>query len=265
MDSYIIGGIAGVISQGLTWPMEYLKTTKQLPRYKNSSIMKTLVTDIKTNGKFVVYRGIGPQLIAAFPRSAVRFSVYENLKNKLKDKNGNLSSGTKFTCGLISGGIEAATVMTPAEVIKIQTINKKLSVSQTFRNIYQNNGITGFYKGGLTTILRQATTQATSFMIYEKSKSFYENIKYLNSYSGKLAGMTGGTVAVLVNNPIDVIKTYKQSDRDKGSIISIGKEIIHTRGFGGFYNGVLLRICRVAPLHGITFFTYDFLKNKTII
>ena len=30
-NSIIIGGITGFVSQGLTWPMEYLKTTKQLP------------------------------------------------------------------------------------------------------------------------------------------------------------------------------------------------------------------------------------------
>jgi len=47
-----------------------------------------------------------------------------------------------------------------------------------------------------------------------------------------LAGITGDTFAVLVNNPIDAIKPYK------------------------------LRICRVAPLHGFTFFRYDWLKEK---
>ena len=52
-NSIIIGGITGFISQGLTWPMEYLKTTKQLPRYNNYSIFNTLKTDIKTNGLFM--------------------------------------------------------------------------------------------------------------------------------------------------------------------------------------------------------------------
>ena len=33
-NSIIIGGITGVISQGLTWPMEYLKTKKQLEQWK---------------------------------------------------------------------------------------------------------------------------------------------------------------------------------------------------------------------------------------
>ena len=119
-NSIIIGGITGFISQGLTWPMEYLKTTKQLPKYNNHSIFNTLKTDIKTNGLITVYRGITPQLISAVPRSAIRFTVYENLKDKLQDENGNISTSKKFFCGLAAGGIEASTVMTPAEVIKVK-------------------------------------------------------------------------------------------------------------------------------------------------
>ena len=260
-NSIIIGGITGFISQGLTWPMEYLKTVKQLPGYKNSSIFKTLVSDIKTNGFFTVYRGIAPQLLSSVPRSSIRFTVYENLKKNLEDENGNLTNSRKFTCGLLAGGIEAATVMTPAEVIKIQTINKKLGVTQIIKNTYNQYGLKGFYKGSIETTIRQATTQGTSFLVYDKSKKIYDNSTYLSSYSGMLAGMTGGTIAVLVNNPIDAIKTYKQSDKN-GSLIQLGKEIYNKKGLFGFYNGALLRISRVAPLHGITFYTYEWLKNK---
>lgn len=261
-NSIIIGGITGVISQGLTWPMEYLKTKKQLPQYSNSSVFKILSSDVKANGLLSVYRGLSPQLVSAFPRAAVRFAVYENLKNRLEDENGNLSNGKKFICGLVAGGVEAATVMTPAEVIKIQTINKNINLQNTLKNVYQTNGILGFYKGIVPTTIRQATTQGTSFLVYDKTKLYYDKINYIGSYSGLLAGMTGGTIAVLVNNPVDAIKTYKQSDRGNNSIISISNEIIKKHGFKGFYKGALLRISRVAPLHGFTFFTYDWLKEK---
>ena len=130
-NSIIIGGISGVISQGLTWPMEYLKTKKQLPIYSKANVFNIIKTDIKTNGILSIYRGLSPQLISSFPRAGVRFAVYENLKIFLEDDNGNLSTSKKFTCGLIAGGIEAATVMTPAEVIKIQTINKNENKANT--------------------------------------------------------------------------------------------------------------------------------------
>ena len=74
---------------------------------------------------------------------------------------------------LIAGGIEAGTVMTPAEAIKVQTINKGIS-KHVIKNVHKESGIFGFYKGGLETTLRQATTQGTSFLVYDKSKKIYE-------------------------------------------------------------------------------------------
>lgn len=261
-NSIIIGGISGVISQGLTWPMEYLKTKKQLPIYSKSNVFNIIKSDIKTNGILSVYRGLSPQLISSFPRAGVRFAVYENLKAFFEDNNCTITTSKKFICGLIAGGIEAATVMTPAEVIKIQTINNNKTLGYNLKNIYSANGILGFYKGIFPTTIRQATTQGTSFLVYDKSKIEYEKSQFLKPYSGLLAGLTGGTIAVLVNNPIDAVKTYKQSDRGNNSLTSICKEIIKTHGISGFYKGALLRISRVAPLHGLTFFTYDWMKKK---
>jgi hypothetical protein len=146
--------------------------------------------------------------------------------------------------------------------MKMTTINKKMTLTETLKNIYRTNGIYGFYNGGVTTILRQATTQGTSFVVFDKSKVLYNNIDYISSYSGVFAGMTSGIVAVLINNPIDVIKTYKQSDRGNESMISIGKEIIQKRGVYGFYNGALMRIVRIAPLYGITFFMHDWFHTN---
>lgn len=127
--------------------------------------MQTLKIDIKTNGIFSVYRGIYPQLISSVPRSSIRFAVFEQLKTTMQDENKQISSDKRFFCGLIAGGVEAATVMTPAEVIKVQSINKNITIVNTLKSIYNTNGIAGFWKGGVATTIRQSTTQGTSFMI----------------------------------------------------------------------------------------------------
>ena len=38
----VAGGITGILSQLLTWSTEFLKTTKQLPKYNNQSIFKAV-------------------------------------------------------------------------------------------------------------------------------------------------------------------------------------------------------------------------------
>ena len=73
--------------------------------------------------------------------------------------------------------------------------------------------------------------------------------------------MIGGTIAVTLNNPIDVIKTYKQSDRLNDSTSKIIKEIYLNKGIKGFYSGLALRSLRVGPMYGITFFLYDSLTK----
>lgn len=259
--TFIIGGLSGFISQGLTWPMEYMKTTKQLPKYKNITIPNIIKTELKTNGITGFYKGITPQLISSIPRASIRFTVYEKIKKLLSNDKNELTNFNKLLCGMTAGGIEAATVMTPADVIKVTSINNNLKPLQAIKYIYSNYGLLGFYRGGGLTISRQATTQSISFMTYSNSKNIYDNNKYLKNQSSLLAGLTGGIIAVMINNPIDAIKTYKQSDRGNSNFIEIGKEIYKRKGIYGYYNGMLLRICRVAPLHGITFLTYDLLKN----
>ena len=96
-NSFIIGGISGCISQTIMWPVEYMKTIKQLPEYKNLSITKTFIKDIKSNGVVSIYRELVPQLTSAIPRTAMRYSVFDNLKNNFKDKNGNITNLQKLS------------------------------------------------------------------------------------------------------------------------------------------------------------------------
>ena len=263
----IIGGISGLVSQTITWPLEYMKTIKQLPKYKNISIIKTIFSDIRLNGIPSIYRGLIPQIVSVIPRNALRFSVYENLKNKYQDENQQTSFWQKLSFGMIAGASEAITLTTPAEVIKVQLINQKYNynnpnILNTLKFIYSNYGISGFYKGTLMTTIRQSTNHGITFLTVGITEPIYNDISYISSISNLLAGMTGGALAVTLNNPIDVIKTYKQSDKSKESINSIIKEIIKEKGIFGFYTGLGLRMSRVAPMYGITFYIYDFLKGR---
>ena len=151
--------LVGMLSQGLTWPLEYIKIVKQFDGVGGKSIANIIKNDIKTNGILVVYKGLMPQIITSVPRFTIRFSVYESL-NKY---NTNNSEVMKFGTGLIAGGVESTFVCTPNEAIKMQMIKNKATIFPTIHNIYNANGIGGFWKGGIATISRQSTTQGISF------------------------------------------------------------------------------------------------------
>ena len=256
-NSFIIGGISGCISQSIVWPVEYMKTIKQLPKYKNLSIIQTIKSDIKLNGITNIYRGLIPQLITTMPRTALRYSIFDYLKNNYS--NDNISNFKKLFFGMIAGGTEAIILTTPSEVIKVQLINNKNDSITTLKNFYKNNGIKGFYKGSLSTTLRQSTNHGITFLTVENLRPIFNEVDYIKPYGSLFAGMIGGTLAVTLNNPIDVIKTYKQSDRLNDSTTKIIKEIYQNKGVKGFYSGLALRSLRVGPMYGITFFIYDLL------
>ena len=68
--------------------------------------------------------------------------------------------------------------------------------------------------------------------------------------------MSVGLINVLINNPIDVIKTRLQSNHSKSVIDCINKT--YKEGIiKGFYSGTLARLSRVVPGQGIIFMTYE--------
>lgn len=259
-NNWISSGISGGISLVATWPMEYLKTIKQLPNNNNKKIFNLVKKDIKLNGITTIYKGLAPQLITSIPRTSIRFTSF-NYFNKLFNNQNKTNIPITFSAGLFAGMMESITIYTPSEVIKVQAIkNSNLKSSQIIKNIYKNNGLKGFYQGLLPTIYRQSTTQGFSFLGNTISKKYYINY-FDSSIASLLAGITGGAFAVYVNNPLDVIKTTSQSYNKNVKISKIINNIYQDNGIKGFYKGSLFRCLRVAPLHGITFFCFDYINK----
>ena len=68
-----------------------------------------------------------------------------------------------------------------------------------------------------------------------------------------------GITAVLINNPIDVIKTRKQAEDKKLNLII--KDLCN-KGLPEFYKGLIPRMSRFGLLQGLNFYLFDKFKNK---
>lgn len=90
----------------------------------------------------------------------------------------------------------------------------------------------------------------------------------MNSKTGAdfIAGGFAGFVSVMVNNPIDVIKTRMQGvDAAKyGGFLDCGKGIMAQSGPMGFYSGVIPRLSRVVLDAALTFSIFGVLKRKIL-
>lgn len=252
-STLVAKSLIGVLSQGITWPLEYAKIMRQMENNNGKNTYNMMKNDIKTNGMKIMFRSMIPNVISSVPRFITRFTIYENMM-KSNNKMINMSAG------VTAGAFEAAIIMTPSEAIKIQLIKQPdKTIIQTIKHIWHINGIMGFWKGGTPTIIRQGSTQGIS--LYTNQILNPVLTPHLGKSTGIVTGIIGGALAVMINNPIDVIKTRQQEKMDAAKIKNEIYKIYKINGLKGFYDGALFRICRIAPLHGITYFLYDLLKK----
>eukprot|EP01114_Cavostelium_apophysatum_P011189 TRINITY_DN2538_c0_g1_i1.p1 TRINITY_DN2538_c0_g1~~TRINITY_DN2538_c0_g1_i1.p1 ORF type:complete len:306 (-),score=51.65 TRINITY_DN2538_c0_g1_i1:67-984(-) len=270
----LAGGITGAIEASIMFPTEFVKTQLQLqgknqPQKFKGPIDCAVVT-VKEHGPLGLYRGLSSLVVGSAPKVAVRFTAFEKAKQSLKDENGKLSAGSNMLAGLFAGASEAVLAVTPMETIKTKLIHdmnnppekrKYHGLVHGVRTIVAQEGLSGIYKGLVPTVLKQSTNQATRFLVYEELKKYLESNSKVPLSVGwsLLCGATAGGVSVLVNNPLDVIKTKMQgldSHLYKSSW-DCAKKILQQQGVMFFYRGVSPRLIRVCGDSAITFTIYS--------
>ena len=72
------------------------------------------------------------------------------------------------------------------------------------------SGFGGLYKGYTATLIKQSTNQGVRFLVYTDSAKYLEQYISTKVVSDLIAGGFAGFCSVMLNNPIDVIKTRMQ-------------------------------------------------------
>lgn len=139
------------------------------PKYKG--LINGIAQIIKENGLRGTYQGVTPTLIKQGSNQAIRFSVFESLRDwYIKDDPSKpLSKAVTPLFGAIAG---ATSVMcnTPMDVVKTQMqglhASRYKSTVDCIMQIYRNEGLLAFYKG-LTPRLAKVTLEvAIAFSAY---------------------------------------------------------------------------------------------------
>ncbi|PAV89734.1 hypothetical protein WR25_11208 [Diploscapter pachys] len=196
--------------------------------------------------------------------------------------------GTKFMVDLLIGGTSASlskTVVAPLERIKlllqVQNSHRELLAQKPYNGILdaalrvsKEQGVSSFWRGNFTNVVRYFPTQALNFAFNDFYKSvFLKNVsrdtsfwKYtgLSLFSGGLAGST----SLCFVYPLDFVRTRLSVDIGKSKesraytgIVDCLVKTVKNEGFTGIYKGFPISIQTYFIYRAVYFGLYDTIRH----
>ena len=256
-DDIIRAAIAASIAEGMTYPVDALKTRLQLKKVTGS---KTSLAG--TYGS--LYRGISPAIARHIPYTSIRITAFHALQEQL---------GTGFpattVAGLLAGGL-GQLVAAPLDLIKIRMIADARS-SQTPRytslidaavKIVSREKFLGLWHGAGMAVQRAALVNLGELSTYSVVKQALLEHGREDVLSTHLtASLCSGAVSTLISNPADVVKSRKMNDSTATSSIRLLRDVYVESGWRGLYRGSIMTWARLGPWQLIFWVCFEKLRN----
>ena len=159
-----------------------------------------------------------------------------------------------------------------------------MSIWQGLKLNLKEGGVISLWKGLIPTLWRDVPFSGIYWMSYEYYKDYFvkryinDDIKYMNYNNDNIgrwklfmasfmSGAVSGTIATLITQPFDVLKTRRQAsllgiptnkaDVDKSSMMKLGRTIVKNEGYSALYLGLPARVTRVPISCAIMVSTYE--------
>ena len=78
-----LGGLAGIIAQSICFPLDTVRRRMQMANSPYSGTVNCFSTIFKVEGFSGFYKGMAPNAVKVIPNNAIRFMVFEFLKDKV--------------------------------------------------------------------------------------------------------------------------------------------------------------------------------------
>ena len=209
--SVLAGSITGAIECLITYPLEYLKTVMQLyPKLNKKGFGFTFKDTYRKFGSFGVYRGMSSLLVFCIPKMAVRFGSKEFSNQYVFTGTGPMYS---LLGGVFAGCSEAILVRTVMDTVKVKMIHDRLTARKYkglidgLRQMTAKHGIRSIYKGLTPGLLKYSLNQGSRFLVFDQIILHLKTTNIPTHFQRAIAGAVAGGISVIVNQPVDVIKT----------------------------------------------------------
>lgn len=181
-NAFISGTISGFVSMICIYPFENART--RLSLQMKHQYYTSLFDVFKKTKLLDLYRGLGVSLIGFPPYNAISFMTHSILKQNKKViedlfQNKYIQTIQNDLYSLLSGGLSgtiAVSLTYPTDLIRRRfQIQNMCSSVPKYKNLYdclkqiiQNEGITGLYRGLGITYMKIFPTMAIQFYMFEK-------------------------------------------------------------------------------------------------
>lgn len=300
------GSIAGVIGKVVEYPFDTVKVRLQsqpdhLPlRYTGP--LDCFRQSLAQDGVRSLYRGVSAPLVGAGAETASLFFSYRVAQDLLRATILPANIGDKLpltalvASGAMSGGITSL-ILTPIELVKCRmqvplhsatdlSLGPRTGLSSAtispfavIADVYRREGLIGFWRGQLGTLIREMGGSAAWFGSYETLSLLFKN--RLAAQQGTISAanvdlpiyqqMAAGAVAGMSYNflfyPADTIKSKIQTGdlaeigTTRQTFTGVGRALWRTHGLKGLYRGCGITVARSAPSSALIFTIYEALRK----
>ena len=244
---------------------------------------------MRHGGLSSLYRGVSAPLFGAAIETSSLFFSYRLAQKAVSHviackKDEPLPLNALLVCGAASGSFTSL-LLTPIELVKCQMQAEPGRLPRQPKNpisvigsVFKHDGITGFWRGQLGTLIRESGGSAAWFGSYEGVTSFFRRQQSLHSASigsldplpiwqQLLAGASAGISYNFLFYPADTIKSRMQTEviisslvEKKPTFFEVGRALWQQHGLQGMYRGCGITVARSAPSSAFIFAIYESLR-----
>lgn len=248
-SSWVSALVASGAKTVFVYPLVLLTNRRQ---YNGESNVRIIY---KTQGIKGLWRGCSAMVIGDSIQHMMEFGAYHEVRQVL-----NLGNNTTWLISGALAGIAQTVAMTPFEHVRIKTQTLDQKTRHIVRNIYQEHGMRGFYKGCRITLVKNIPDTAIYFWSYEQMQKRMEN--YNTVTRALIAGGFAGAISCLAVYPADTVKSNihchaSQRGNEWQQVKEISMRLYRQGGVRAFFPGLGLSLTRSIYSNAILFLFFE--------
>lgn len=273
LTSLVAGAVAGAIAKTAIAPLDRTKInfqTSQIP-YSWRAAIDFLLHSARTEGVAALWRGNSATMARIVPYAAIQFTAHEQWKRVLGVDTPQ-SAQAQPVLHLVAGslaGVTSQSLTYPLDLARARMAVTSASQYRTLRavfvNVARDEGVMTLYRGYWVTVLGVIPYAGISFFTYDTLKHKY--LEWFGSPQGALVnvwlGGAAGAVAQSASYPLDIVRRRMQTAarRHRHTARATAAHVYRTEGWRGFFKGLSMNWVKGPIAVGISFATYDAIKN----